>query len=68
MFIDCCLTLFCLSYLHSQTLSAEDLRDSEISSLIAAKLREFHNLDMPGSRNVLLWDRLRYQLTSWNIV
>lgn len=68
MFIDCYLTLFCLSYLHFQTLSAEDLRDSEISSLIAAKLREFHNLDMPGSKDVLLWDRLRYQFTSRNIV
>ncbi|XP_059279957.1 probable choline kinase 1 [Lycium ferocissimum] len=46
-------------FIHARTLSAEDLRDSEISSSIAAKLREFHNLDMPGSKNVILWDRLR---------
>lgn len=43
-----------------QTLSASDLRDPEISALIAAKMREFHNLDMPGPKNVLLWDRVRY--------
>lgn len=42
-----------------QTLSAADLRDPETSAIIAAKLREFHNLDMPGSRNVVLWDRMR---------
>ncbi|XP_048424715.1 probable choline kinase 3 isoform X2 [Pyrus x bretschneideri] len=41
------------------TLSAADLRDPEISAIIAAKLREFHNLDMPGPRNVVLWDRMR---------
>ena len=42
-----------------QTLSAADLRDPEISALVAAKLREFNNLDMPGSKDVLLWERLR---------
>ncbi|XP_019266242.1 PREDICTED: probable choline kinase 1 [Nicotiana attenuata] len=43
-------------FIHSRTLSAEDLRDPEISASIAAKLREFHNLDMPGLKNVILWD------------
>lgn len=42
-----------------QTLSSADLRDPEISAIIAAKLREFHNLDMPGARNIVLWDRMR---------
>lgn len=42
-----------------QTLSAVDLRDPETSALIATKMKEFHNLDMPGSKTVLLWDRLR---------
>ncbi|MQL96842.1 hypothetical protein Taro_029529 [Colocasia esculenta] len=46
-------------FIHARTLSAADLRDLEISALIAAKLREFHSLDMPGPKNVLLWDRLR---------
>uniref|UniRef100_A0A804NE97 Choline kinase 2 n=1 Tax=Zea mays TaxID=4577 RepID=A0A804NE97_MAIZE len=42
-----------------ETLSAADLRDPEISALVASKLREFHNLDMPGPKSVLIWDRLR---------
>lgn len=42
-----------------QTLTAVDLRDPETSALIAAKLREFHGLDMPGETGVFLWDRLR---------
>ncbi|XP_021308999.1 cornifin-B-like [Sorghum bicolor] len=42
-----------------QTLSTADLRDPEISVLIAKKLREFHDLDMPGPRDVSLWQRLR---------
>ncbi|PSS17440.1 Choline kinase [Actinidia chinensis var. chinensis] len=46
-------------FIHAKTLSADDLRDPETSALIAAKLREFHNLDIPGSRNVFLWDRMR---------
>ncbi|GER24677.1 protein kinase superfamily protein [Striga asiatica] len=41
------------------TLSAADLRDPEISALIAAKMREFHKLDMPGPKTVVLWGRLR---------
>jgi choline/ethanolamine kinase len=43
-----------------QTLSAPDLRDQEISALVARKLREFHELDMPGPKDVSLWQRLRY--------
>uniref|UniRef100_A0A0D9WJ20 Choline kinase N-terminal domain-containing protein n=1 Tax=Leersia perrieri TaxID=77586 RepID=A0A0D9WJ20_9ORYZ len=46
-------------FIHARTLSAVDLRDPEISAIIASKLREFHNLDMPGPKSVLLWDRLR---------
>ncbi|CAL9185122.1 unnamed protein product [Musa hybrid cultivar] len=46
-------------FIHARTLSAVDLRDPEISGLIASKLREFHDLDMPGHRTVLLWGRLR---------
>lgn len=42
-----------------QTLSAGDLRNTETSDFIAAKLREFHMLDMPGPKNVILWERLR---------
>lgn len=51
-------------FIHARTLSAIDLRDPEISSLIASKLREFHDLDMPGPKNILLWDRLRNWLKS----
>ncbi|KAF6149380.1 hypothetical protein GIB67_016918 [Kingdonia uniflora] len=47
-----------------RTLSAADPRDPEISALIASKLREFHDLDMPGPKNVILWDRLRNWLTA----
>lgn len=46
-------------FIHARTLSAPDLRDSEISARIAAKMREFHSLDMPGPKNAVLWDRLR---------
>lgn len=46
-------------FIHARTLSASDLRDREISALIASKLREFHGLDMPGPKNVHLWERLR---------
>ncbi|XP_076939539.1 putative choline kinase 2 isoform X3 [Bidens hawaiensis] len=41
------------------TLSACDLRDPDISALIASKLKEFHDLDMPGPKKALVWDRLR---------
>ncbi|KAG8660703.1 probable choline kinase 1 isoform X2 [Manihot esculenta] len=46
-------------FIHARTLSAADLRDPEISALVAAKMREFHDLDMPGPRSVLLWSRMR---------
>ncbi|MED6169344.1 hypothetical protein PIB30_020475 [Stylosanthes scabra] len=46
-------------FIHARTLSASDLRDPSISALIAAKMKEFHNLDMPGEKKVHLWDRLR---------
>ncbi|XP_043817692.1 probable choline kinase 2 isoform X2 [Manihot esculenta] len=46
-------------FIHARTLSASDLRDPDISSLIAAKLKEFHDLPMPGPKNVSLWVRLR---------
>ncbi|EMS54304.1 Choline/ethanolamine kinase [Triticum urartu] len=46
-------------FIHARTLSAPDMRDPEISALVATKLREFHNLDMPGPKHVLLWDRLK---------
>jgi choline/ethanolamine kinase len=36
------------------------MRDPSISALIASKMKEFHDLDMPGSKNVYLWERLRY--------
>ncbi|KAE8712006.1 putative choline kinase 2 [Hibiscus syriacus] len=46
-------------FIHARTLSASDLRDPAISALIATKLREFHELDFPGTKKVWLWDRLR---------
>ncbi|URE19930.1 choline ethanolamine [Musa troglodytarum] len=46
-------------FINARTLSAADLRDPEVSALIASKLKEFHNLDMPDPRKVFLWERLR---------
>ncbi|XP_065867563.1 probable choline kinase 2 isoform X2 [Euphorbia lathyris] len=46
-------------FIRARTLSASDLRDPEISSLIASKLKEFHGLEMPGPKTVPLWARLR---------
>ncbi|KAF5469862.1 hypothetical protein F2P56_010420 [Juglans regia] len=46
-------------FIHARTLSASDLLDPEISALIASKMKEFHDLDMPGPKNVYLWERLR---------
>ncbi|GJM89572.1 hypothetical protein PR202_ga05776 [Eleusine coracana subsp. coracana] len=46
-------------FIHARTLSATDLRDPEILAIIASKLKEFHNLDMPGPKDVLIWERLR---------
>ncbi|XP_027342063.1 probable choline kinase 2 isoform X2 [Abrus precatorius] len=50
-------------FIHARTLSASDLRDPSISSLIAAKMKEFHDLDMPGEKKVHLWDTLRNWLS-----
>ncbi|KAM7492405.1 hypothetical protein LguiA_035326 [Lonicera macranthoides] len=46
-------------FIRARTLSASDLRDPEISALIASKTKEFHDLNMPGPKTILLWDRLR---------
>ncbi|CAN8239371.1 unnamed protein product [Cochlearia groenlandica] len=46
-------------FIHARTLSADDLRITETSDFIATKLREFHKLDMPGPKNILLWNRLK---------
>lgn len=42
-----------------QTLSATDLRDPNISALVASKLRRFHSINIPGDKTVLIWDRMR---------
>ncbi|WOL09032.1 lysine--tRNA ligase isoform X1 [Canna indica] len=46
-------------FINARTLSAADLRDPDISFLIASKLKEFHALAMPGPKKVILWERLR---------
>ncbi|KAJ0579021.1 putative phosphotransferase with an alcohol group as acceptor [Helianthus annuus] len=46
-------------FIHAKTLSARDLRDPGISTLIAAKMREFHDLNMPGSKTAVLWPTMR---------
>ncbi|XP_047148286.1 probable choline kinase 2 isoform X4 [Vigna umbellata] len=46
-------------FIHAKTLSAADLRDPQISALVASKMREFHNLHMPGTKKAQLWQRLR---------
>ncbi|XP_050385531.1 probable choline kinase 2 isoform X1 [Argentina anserina] len=51
-------------FIHARTLSASDLRDPDISALIAAKLKEFHDLEMPGPKDVILWGRLRNWLNT----
>ncbi|KAM7518655.1 hypothetical protein LguiB_017617 [Lonicera macranthoides] len=50
-------------FIHARTLSAGDLREPEISVVIATKMREFHNLDVPGPKDVDLWDRMRNWLS-----
>ncbi|CAH8363611.1 unnamed protein product [Eruca vesicaria subsp. sativa] len=45
-------------FINARTLSIDDLRDPEVSALVAAKLREFHGINVPGNGNVLLWDRM----------
>ncbi|XP_007010793.2 PREDICTED: probable choline kinase 2 [Theobroma cacao] len=51
-------------FIRARILSASDLRDPNVSALIAAKLREFHELDMPGPKKVWLWDRLQNWLNA----
>nr|GLL18407.1 probable choline kinase 3 [Ipomoea trifida] len=46
-------------FIEARTLSADDLRNREVSALIAKKLREFHSIDMPGTKETVLWGRLR---------
>lgn len=46
-------------FLHARTLTAEDLRDPDVSARIAAKLREFHQLPMPGPQEARIWQRLK---------
>lgn len=46
-------------FIRARTLTAADLRDHEISRLIASKMKEFHDLNMPGPKNTILWDRIR---------
>ncbi|PKA46805.1 choline/ethanolamine kinase [Apostasia shenzhenica] len=46
-------------FIRARTLSATDLRDPEISALLASKLKEFHDLDMPCPKKAHLWYRLR---------
>lgn len=46
-------------FIHARTLSAVDLRDSDISSLVASKMREFHKLHMPGTKKAHIWQRMR---------
>ncbi|KAL8159935.1 hypothetical protein V2J09_001472 [Rumex salicifolius] len=46
-------------FIHARTLMASDLRDPEISARIAAKMREFHSLEMPGPKEAILWNRMR---------
>ncbi|KAL8508263.1 hypothetical protein ACS0TY_018738 [Phlomoides rotata] len=49
-------------FIRARTLTAADLRDPEISGIIATKMNEFHHLDMPGPKKIVLWDRLRHWL------
>ncbi|CAJ1978293.1 unnamed protein product [Sphenostylis stenocarpa] len=46
-------------FIHARTLTASDIRDPSTSALIAAKMKEFHDIDMPGPKTVNLWNRLR---------
>ncbi|XP_019439374.1 PREDICTED: probable choline kinase 2 [Lupinus angustifolius] len=49
-------------FLNARTLSASDLRDPEISAMIATKMRNFHNLHVPGAKKAHIWQRLRNML------
>ncbi|MCO5553527.1 hypothetical protein L7F22_007049 [Adiantum nelumboides] len=47
-------------FLNARTLKAVDLRDSTISVIIATKLKEFHTLDIHGSREPKLWNQIQF--------
>ncbi|MCE3050050.1 hypothetical protein HAX54_046368 [Datura stramonium] len=49
-------------FIHGRALSPNDLRNPEISALVAAKIKEFHMIDKPGSKRVVLWMELRNML------
>ncbi|XP_010501771.1 PREDICTED: probable choline kinase 3 [Camelina sativa] len=46
-------------FINARMLSAADLRETAVSARVAAKLREFHCINIPGDRNVVIWDRMR---------
>ncbi|XP_042017193.1 probable choline kinase 1 [Salvia splendens] len=50
-------------FIYARTLSSADLRNPETSALIAAKMRDFHELEMPPPKEPLLWNRLRNWLS-----
>ncbi|KAK4371049.1 hypothetical protein RND71_010524 [Anisodus tanguticus] len=50
-------------FIHGRTLSQNDLWNPEISALVAAKMKEFHMIDKPGSKSVILWMELRNMLS-----
>ncbi|KAI5062080.1 hypothetical protein GOP47_0022619 [Adiantum capillus-veneris] len=47
-------------FLNARTMKAIDLRDATISTRIATKLREFHNLDMQGPHEPKIWNRIQF--------
>ncbi|KAK2634386.1 hypothetical protein Ddye_029178 [Dipteronia dyeriana] len=53
-------------FINARTLSASDMRDPGIAALIAAKMKEFHDLDMSGPKKACLWDRMRNWLKAAN--
>lgn len=46
-------------FIHARTLTHSDLRDPDMSALIAAKMRDFHDIEMPGPKKIAIWDVLR---------
>ncbi|KAJ8563060.1 hypothetical protein K7X08_031512 [Anisodus acutangulus] len=50
-------------FIHGRTLSQNDLWNPEISALVATKIKEFHMIDKPGSKSVILWMELRNMLS-----
>eukprot|EP00897_Mesotaenium_endlicherianum_P001182 jgi/Mesen1/11064/ME000099S10495 len=51
-------------FLHSRTLTAPEMRRPEVYLQIAAKMRSFHRLPMPGPQESRLWKRLRQWLAT----